>query len=95
MSPRHARTPTDEIGDYLGIPVIESGALAFDAMYRTRRLHERACLLVGEAAHLRWRIWLHQQRTQARDDALRIVREGLADYIATPLFTATTNSRSN
>jgi hypothetical protein len=79
-------------GANLGVDVLEEpDLLPYDAMVRAG-----AHLIVGEIAHLRWRVWLHDVRRQAREDAVRIVREQLGHLVAdddTPLFTATIRDR--
>lgn len=75
-----------------GLSVVEHDHLPYDALYAAG-----PHLIVGEAAHLRWRLWLHEQRADARGEARAIVRAGLADLMPglsdEPAYLATVNDR--
>jgi hypothetical protein len=56
-----------------GTQVVENPAMRYDEMYFGKQ-----AVIVGEAAHLRWLMQIDRFRQEARDDARRIVRDGLA-----------------
>lgn len=72
-----------------GICVVEQPNLVpFDAMHRAG-----PHIVVGELAHLRWRVWLEQYRAEAIAEATQIVRDGLARFTHSDQHQESTHGR--